>query len=426
MKKLCTIVLILLLTTAITFAGCTEDYGRGILPSDDTSLWETGQESTVKSDLPDDSDVSNAETGESMSEGSKTSPKTSSGKSVGQNTTTNAIKSGAISSKTASGTSTSSDSTTKAPSGGNVIKAAENNGEVAYYDGWVYCLITSTPRMNNYYLYRMREDGSEKVKLVDERVANFYVADGWVYYTFGAIYKIKTDGSGKQKLFSDDLYSPTNILVEDGWIYWINIRKNSSNAYGQIYKMRTDGTGLMQIGSFPENTTDHACNMTVVNGWIYYINWRARTGSGISWSGGYLSKIQTDGKSNSQLHEDIIDFYTVNNDWIFYCNVSDHGKIYKMHTDGTGITKISNHGAYSINIFDNSIYYCGPMDRSTDSLNKTYSIYKMKKDGTEIKEIGSNMLRSIRVINGWVYCINWDFTMYRTRIDGSDKQQMIP
>lgn len=418
MKKTLHIVLVLLLTM-VALAGCTNDYEAKV-PPDEASSREAGQESVAQGGLPGESDASGVKTGESMAGTGRTTSgaKTSDGMSGGQN----------ITSKAASGKNTPSGSTATVPSGSNKIEAAENNGEVAYYDGWIYYLITNTPRTNNYNLYKMRADGTERIKLIDARVGSFYVADGWIYFSNGAdngaIYKMKTDGSEKVKLSSDASYYAINIIVADGWIYWIDINKHYSTFYGEIWRMRTDGTEQQQFRDPANIGYSHACSMAVVNGWIYYIHRLGSSVSGINWNAGYLSKMRTDGTSRSRIHEAVIDFYTVENDWIFYCNVSDRGKIYKMRTDGTGEIKIDNNGAFSINIFDNWIYYCGPMDRGSDSAGKPYKIYKMRKDGTEIKEIDSDALRAVRVVNGWLYCIRWDWSMYRIRTDGTDKQQI--
>jgi hypothetical protein len=69
----------------------------------------------------------------------------------------------------------------------------------------------------------------------------------WIYYfNLGvdgpALYKIRTDGSGKMKLNSD---VSTSINVVGDWIYYCKGRLYDEGIYtlnGPIYKIRTDGT----------------------------------------------------------------------------------------------------------------------------------------------------------------------------------------
>ncbi|OLN31749.1 Basic protein [Desulfosporosinus metallidurans] len=94
------------------------------------------------------------------------------------------------------------------------------------------------------------------------------------------LYKIRTDGTGKTKLNSDQSY---DINVVGDWIYYSNV---SDNMY--LYKIRTDGTGETKLNN------DKSQSISVVGDWIYYFTKPSNT-SGIHY------KIRTDGTENQQV-----------------------------------------------------------------------------------------------------------------------------
>lgn len=73
---------------------------------------------------------------------------------------------------------------------------------------------------------------------------------------------------------------------------------------------------------------------------------------------------------------------------------SDGGKIYKLKTDGTYRTKVSDDRAHSLNIIGDLIYY------SFDKL------YRMKTDGTNNMQITDDIVSNYNISNGWIYYHN--------------------
>jgi meiotically up-regulated gene 157 (Mug157) protein len=105
-------------------------------------------------------------------------------------------------------------------------------------------------------LYKIRTDGTGRQKLNDDRCTDINVAGDWVYYCnmndnnklnskflevansilqiSGKLFRIRTDGTGRQKL-SDDWCS--NIVVAGDWVYYTSMKDNLKG-----YRIRTDGT----------------------------------------------------------------------------------------------------------------------------------------------------------------------------------------
>jgi hypothetical protein len=207
-------------------------------------------------------------------------------------------------------------------------------------------------------LYKIRADGSEKMRLDGEPVSLINVYGDWVYYTVSngsyidenkkrrfvynkktgeymanwfydkgnGIYKIRKDGSEKTKILSGD---PFAVNVEGDWIYYtIEVENNLSN----LFKIRTDGTGNTQLSD------DNIYRFNVDGDWIYFQNYRDGDNA-------YLYKISTDGSEVRYLFDDFnFKNITVLGDWIYFQvnNFSDNTPLYKISAaDGTGL-KVMN------------------------------------------------------------------------------------
>ncbi len=194
-----------------------------------------------------------------------------------------------------------------------------------------------------------------------------YVAGDWVYYTNlkdgGKLYKMRTDGTEITKL-NDDASIEINVVGD--WIYYLN------DSDYQLCKMRTDGTEKTKLND------DVACNINVVGDWIYYLNnsYNARFSHEFLPPFGFkIFKMRTDGTERTKLSDDKSSYMNIEGGWIYYSNSSDEGKLYKMRTDGTERTKLNDHNSCCINIAGDWIYYLNSRE--------DYQLYKMRTDGTE-------------------------------------------
>jgi len=200
-------------------------------------------------------------------------------------------------------------------------------GSGIYVTGdWIYYLDNG--------LYKIRTDGTERTKLADN-CAGMTLSGDWIYYTNyvpvtnpnvftpksseeGNLYKIRTDGTGKIRLNSDDCRS---INVAGDWIYYANY-DDGSNIYLKLYKIRTDGTGRTKVSD--DSFGNFAYGINVSGDWIYYHNSSTPPGT--------LCKVKTDGTGKTKLTDDSCAWINVIGDWIYY---SSGGKAYKVRMDGT-------------------------------------------------------------------------------------------
>jgi Flp pilus assembly protein TadD len=274
---------------------------------------------------------------------------------------------------------------------GNIV----NRGLAAGQGGYVY--------FSNYAddgaLYRMKSDGSERVKLVAYRCSNISVLGEWVYYinsNNGHLYRVRTDGTEKAEL-ADSWCWHVNVMSD--WIYYCcNVG---------ICKMRLDGTEKTTV------CTEQASYANVIGDWIYFAKNCDMTDVGIF-------KIRKDGTGYARLSRDYTDFMTVADGSIYYM-IDDH--VYKISTGGSRRTLFLEHNDYYLNMYDGWVYY-----------GDGEHLRRIRLDGTQGTVVADHYYYAdaggISVVDGWIYCFLWDegytgsdhMHYYRIRPDGSDKQ----
>lgn len=285
---------------------------------------------------------------------------------------------------------------------GNTNANSRNRGIAAAQGNWIYY---SNMRYN-YYLYKMRLDGTEKQILTKDNVCSVNVVGEWVYYTnesdASSLYKIRIDGSKRTKINSDVSYS---LHVVNEWVYYVS--KDT------IYKIKTDGSEKTFLCS------DVCMNINVEGNWIYYINN----------NNSRMYKISTDGTSRSEIREGIQAAYlNVADGMLYYSWMSTIGKI---KPDGTGLLSYNfpNRQMDFINVSNGWIYFL-EHDFSGGPDNVKTTLSKMRIDGTEKQEIiqikFSEVNFYINVLNDWIYFPNKDDNnyLYRVMTDGSNLQKM--
>jgi hypothetical protein len=131
---------------------------------------------------------------------------------------------------------------------GNMVGNIINYGLVAQQGEWIYYIDNSDGSKNNRYknkhkLYKIRTNGSGQEKLNDDHCRYINVIGEWIYYCHSSdnLYKIRTDGSGRTVL-SDDECSYVNVIGK--WIYYCNESDNK-----RIYKIETDGKNKKRVNN---------------------------------------------------------------------------------------------------------------------------------------------------------------------------------
>jgi hypothetical protein len=258
----------------------------------------------------------------------------------------------------------------------SVSSAAAENGWIYYikHDG-------DDPKSGAIYrLYRSNSDGSESMKVSDDKTANFIVSGSWIYYSEYngcGIYKIRVDGTNKTKISNC-----TGMLkaVYDNYLYLFYASESDqdiSDACGYIYKMNQNGTALEKI------CTDPVLGFQVSKSYIFYSNYNDNY---------TLYKINTDGTERTKLTSDSTgDTFSIAGNMIYYIKhedgFEDAGEICKMNLDGTGRTDIGITGQFHIKVSEGLIYY----------MSENGDFFKANLDGTAKTEIAHQSLEIIKV-----------------------------
>jgi len=273
---------------------------------------------------------------------------------------------------------------------GNTTGNVSNAGLVAEENGWIYYANSS----DDYKLYKMKTDGTQKTKLNDTKTSQINVLGGWIYYRdygiYGYLYKVRIDGTGNA--FLEDSNARNISVTDDGWIYY------TDNSY--MYKVRFDGSDDKMVGYF----TKYAYPV-IVDGFIY-----------ASLEGDrklYKHNLSTD--NSVALTNERVSHINVVDKWIYYINIDDN-RIYKMKTDGTNRMKVNDSWTEGLNVSNGWAYYVNSEDRS---------IYRIQLDGTNEQRLNDTPSTNINVISNWIYYEDpTNEKYYRMHLDGGNWQEV--
>jgi len=300
---------------------------------------------------------------------------------------------------------------------------------IGIQDGWIYFYsIDENGEKYGDGLYRMRPDGAGKTKILDkEGISNFsrqhFTFDkDWIYFTDATdsynLYKMRTDGTEITRLVDDGCISVS--AISDGWIYY----DVNSSADNRLYKIRIDGTDQGIVSEFDVWIID------VIDGWIYYQEYDEDLLC--------LFKMQTDGTEINKIASDLMAF-AIEDGWI-YCRSPldlDGYQLHKLRLDGTEKILLDDFTVYNnegIFISDNRIYY--NFHTGSEYAIRIVDINTMQK--TDLK--CDDAFYIFAVEDAWIYYqsesiknIEGDVNdwyeiqgvIYRLRTDGSEKQEIV-
>jgi len=185
---------------------------------------------------------------------------------------------------------------------------------------------------------------------------------GWIYFSrftddYGAIYKMRVDGSELQRVGEANGYS---LNVVGDWLYFVNLFDES-----KPYRMRTDGSSMEKI-------VDFSCSFLSVAG-----DWAYSDGYGEE---GALCRFGTDGSDQTPLTDFMVIDCCVYGDWVyFYRKSMEDGGLLRIRTDGSGMQTVVSGIPLCYTVSDDAVYYVNP--------NDPCSVMQCDMDGGNPKEI---------------------------------------
>lgn len=125
-------------------------------------------------------------------------------------------------------------------------------------------------------------------------------------------------------------------------------------------------------------------------------------------------KIRTDGSNKTKLSDDFPYDINVIGDWLYYAS-EDH--IYKMHTDGSDKTQLLEISwVRFLNVVGDWMYF-------THHYGDGFKMLKMRTDGSNLTVVCNDEANYINVIDDWIYYSNSHDKgkIYKIRTDGSSR-----
>ena len=295
-------------------------------------------------------------------------------------------------------------------SGGYVTKAGK----------WIYYKNFS----KNGVLYKMKEDGSSRIKLTNNVASYINVVDEWIYYvSSNGIYKVKVDGTKNTKIrdFKDDNKYKTNTVFNDLSSYkneFYNLYAVGNKLYFIDYTMAPMDDGykiLVSIDIDGKNEKLHNTG-TNIEGFIVQQDFMYYWGS---FHLGGLYKMKLDDSNKKNLTKLFItkvsvlknQFYFVTSD---FDNIDVNGQLFKTTDEFSSkkMLKIPSKIA-CMNATSENIYY--------STLDNPKTLYKANLDGSNIIKISTfnNQISNIIFDGQWVYVLSKS-TMYRVKPNKQD------
>ncbi len=194
-------------------------------------------------------------------------------------------------------------------------------------------------------IFKINKDGCSLQEIINtnigETIYEMCIYNDYIYYTddlpYGSLYKIKIDGSNKIKVSNN---SPMYLNIYNNYIYYA----------GQDYT--DDSTGIYKIdlnGNDEEKILNGDIDsLNIYNNNIYFTN---------SVDNSNLFKMSVDCKTKNIILNKKVSNLNIFKDWMYYIDVSDNDSLYKLKLDGTEVTKLEKSLCTNILVFSDYIYY---------------------------------------------------------------------
>lgn len=240
-----------------------------------------------------------------------------------------------------------------------------------------------------------------------------------------------------------NVYDVGNEVQKDGWLYFVDT--NGRDASG-LYKMRPDGTELTKLSNLMGQ------HINVYKDHMYFVSGSAK-----------LHSVRTDGMNEQNLKHRVEFPHLVDN-WMYYSNLNDKYRLYKLNLDTKQNTPLTTEGVHNLSVagewayytVDNSIYKIKTSGKSkiriieekyeidhlildSSGENLFYSManygqggmWKISTDGKSKQQLSSQMVGGINEIGDWIYFAEYSATdysnhaFYRMKKDGSSKEHLV-
>ncbi len=260
-------------------------------------------------------------------------------------------------------------------------------------------------------LYKTKLDNSETER-ISEDLGLFLIVDGeWIYYSnipfeqneMGAIYKVKIDGTEKTKLVDDSIMASMagkGFELDGDWLYYLSL-----NEEGSLYRVHIEGGDREKLSE--------GYGFHLKGDWIYYNTFE---------SGPRINRMKKDGSDDSVVFEEAAILLDVSDEHIYYSDESGNN-LKKITLDGSAVEELNIDNVYLFQAIEDELYYVTqPAIPEPDN-----QLYRAKMDGSGITKLSDDDSFFMEVAGGWIYYISMDeasysFKLNKMKKDGSDKE----
>lgn len=174
-----------------------------------------------------------------------------------------------------------------------------------------------------------------------------------------------------------------------------------SSSFNPLY----EDNGYYAEGNSPSNSLNSAY-VAYINDWIYYRNTQ---------DGGRLYKSKLNSENRTRLTSEAVEGINVIGNRVYYINTSDKNKIYSIKTDGTDRKLLLSETVENLIASGDKLFYKSKSD------NK---IYRINTDGTQKTSITSDTVGKFFVRGEFLYYSNSAKSnqIYKVGIDGKNNQ----
>jgi|GEM_PF-4377580 len=268
-------------------------------------------------------------------------------------------------------------------------------------------------------LYRVKNNGIEKIKITQNEVGYIHFIDSnWMYYESNAgFFRVRTDGTGKTEQLVTDNGEEYDYTVKGTWIYFSNGQ--------EINRIRINGTEKNLIVKLPDEDPEIFVGkelsgislMAIDDNRIYYVGIKQFIlevyESGFNMGTPYLHgfyMVRTNGTGKTKIIDGYFhDFFMKEPGApIFYAKADDG--YYTVKNDGSGRKKLfdlKKGETYKAHNDGEWVYYTIiKPNEAKYGVPMEYGLYRVKTDGTKretlINGFGLNW-DSLVIKDGWIY-----------------------
>lgn len=297
----------------------------------------------------------------------------------------------------------------------NEVNDASNNNSTPDHSLY-YAYSDYTNNTNSIYKINIKNDKKETILNTSETISSMQMDNNKLYAIFTN--RVGYINKGNISYITDEDEYVGRYKIKNNILYYGKDNNNMSDEIYERFAMKNISSGSVTILS------DYGISQLLIDDNIYF---KANSGSDVL----NLVKYNLNGSNKSIITSGNIGQLIKGGDYIYFINYSDNNSIYKVKTDGTGLTKVVEgpinftnvyanpiDGHTNMGVIDNYLYFINTKDN-----NKLY-----KTDGTNNFVIVDSAVNSIYIKGDYIYYDYKDYSkvgVYLLDKDGKEIKQVI-